>query len=253
VRETQRILDALKRQLRARGITYAELGRRIGLSESSVKRLFGSGNFTLSRLEQICGVVQLTLAELARSVDKGGKAVASATFSEEQEQLLASDPSLLACFYLMLNGRSTQDCRTRLKLESTALQEIMRKLASVGLVSGTAERVVLGTSLPINWRQDGPVRRLYERQVRDEFLRCAFTAPGEALAFHSAELSAASLRVMKRKLDRLAADFAELAALDVDLKPREKTSVGMLLAVRPWVFSMFGGLRKQAADTDSRD
>ena len=80
-----------------------------------------------------------------------------------------------------------------------------------------------------------------------------FNQPAESLAFHSAELSAASLRVLSRKLDRLAGEFAELAALDAELLPREKSSVGMLLALRPWVFSMFDSLRAGAgaANTES--
>jgi DNA-binding Xre family transcriptional regulator len=242
VRETQLLLAAVKRQLRARGITYAQLGRRIGLSESSVKRLFASGNFTLSRLERICGVLQLSIGDLARTMGSP-QAASPASLSHEQERLLASEVSILACFYLLLNGRSTQDCRDRLQLSAPAVNEILRKLAGVGLVSVGGKQVTLNARLPIDWRRDGPVRRLYERQVRDEFLRCAFDGPGESLAFHSAELSAASLRVLKRKLDRLAADFAELAALDVDLKPRDKASVGLLLGLRPWVFSMFSGIQ----------
>lgn len=247
MRETQRLLDAVKRQLRARGITYAELGRRIGLSESSVKRLFATGNFTLNRLESICGVLQLSLAELTRTME-GSASPEVFSLTEEQEQLLASEAGILACFYLLLNGRSTADCRERLRLQAPAVQEILRKLASVGLMTGSGKAMQLTARLPISWRPDGPVRKLYERQVREEFMQCDFRAPGESLAFHSAELSVASIRVMKRKLERLSADFAELAALDADLKPREKSSVGLLLAARPWVFSMFDSFRSARAD-----
>lgn len=246
MRETQRLLDAVKRQLRARGITYAELGRRIGLSESSVKRLFASGNFTLTRLERICGVLQLTMSELARTLDGGGQTPQSASLTEEQEHLLASESSILACFYLLLNGRTTQECRSRLRLEAAALKDILRKLGSVGLVTGAGKTPQLNARLPISWRMDGPVRKLYERQVREEFMQCAFKGPGESLAFHSGELSPASWRVMKRKLERLSADFAELAALDLTLKPREKSSVAVLLGMRPWVFSMFDGYQSTA-------
>ncbi|MET0292255.1 MAG: helix-turn-helix transcriptional regulator [Steroidobacteraceae bacterium] len=245
MRETQRLLDAVKRQLRARGITYAELGRRIGLSESSVKRLFASGNFTLTRLERICGVLQLTLADLARTMDGLG-ATPAATLTEEQEHLLASEAGILACFYLLLNGHTTADCRERLRLHAPAVDEILKKLASVGLVTGSGKTLQLSARLPLSWRPEGPVRKLYERQVREEFMQCAFKAPGESLAFHSAELSPASVRVLRRKLDKVSADFAELAALDLPLPSREKTSVALLLAMRPWVFSMFDGLRTAA-------
>jgi hypothetical protein len=51
------------------------------------------------------------------------------------------------------------------------------------------------------------------------------------------------VQILLRKIDRLAADFADLATLDVDLPQRDKTSVAVLLACRPWVFSMFSAYR----------
>ena len=52
--ETKKMLETLKRCLRARGVTYRSLGRSLGLSESSVKRLFADESFTLARLERVC-------------------------------------------------------------------------------------------------------------------------------------------------------------------------------------------------------
>ena len=62
--------------------------------------------------------------------------------------------------------------------------------------------------------------------------------------FRSAELSEESCRVLLRKLERLATEFRDLAELDSTLPAREKRSMGILLAGRPWVFSMFESLRQ---------
>src|SRR5581483_8489450 len=43
------LVDALKRALKARGITYAQVAEVMELSEPSVKRMFASGQFTLER------------------------------------------------------------------------------------------------------------------------------------------------------------------------------------------------------------
>jgi hypothetical protein len=126
------------------------------------------------------------------------------------------------------------------------LRGLLTRLEKAQLLEVDAkQRVRLHARLPIAWRPDGPVRRLYERQVRAEFLQDPFSGPQDALTFHSAELSAASLRILHRKIERLAADFAELAALDVRVPAREKTSTALLLACRPWVFSMFSAYRAQ--------
>ena len=49
---TEQLIDALKRVLKSRRLTYADLAAGVGLSEASVKRLFSQRTFTLERLEQ---------------------------------------------------------------------------------------------------------------------------------------------------------------------------------------------------------
>ena len=40
MRDSERIVEVLKQVLKERGLTYRELGARIGLSEPTVKRMF---------------------------------------------------------------------------------------------------------------------------------------------------------------------------------------------------------------------
>ena len=61
------LLGALKRALKNAGVTYAEIARRIGLSEASVKRVFHQGDMPLSRLEAIADIAGVTLADLVES------------------------------------------------------------------------------------------------------------------------------------------------------------------------------------------
>jgi DNA-binding Xre family transcriptional regulator len=248
VNETKNLLETLKRCLRARGVTYHKLGRSLGLSESSVKRLFSDESFTLVRLERVCAALDMSVADLVRMAAGTREATQTFSLSLEQERILASDASLLALFYLLLNGRSVEAAERRLDLNPRVLRALLARLVEAQLIDIDAKRRVhLHARLPIAWRPDGPVRKLYERQVRAEFLQGQFSGASEALSFHSAELSPASVRILLKKIDKLAADFADLAALDVQLPARDKTSVALLLACRPWVFSMFSAYRAKAA------
>jgi DNA-binding Xre family transcriptional regulator len=47
------LLDVLRAELRAAGITYKMLADRIAMSESSIKRMFGQKDMTLSRLADL--------------------------------------------------------------------------------------------------------------------------------------------------------------------------------------------------------
>jgi len=244
VSECAQIIDALKRHLKTRGLTYRELAKRVGLSEASIKRVFAEETFTLQRLEKICAAIGMTVAELMRAVSDSPES-RSTLLSFEQEQMLASNPHLLACFYLLLNGRSSAELMTRLELNERELRSLYVKLDTAKLVELLPRlKTRLRVGPIVTWRTDGPVHRLYEAQVKAEFLRADFSGAREALHFRSAELSDASARILNRKLEQLAQEFAEYAALDVSLPAKEKQSVAMLLAFRPWVFSMFGGLRR---------
>lgn len=246
--ETKRMLETLKRCLRARGMTYRNLGKALGLSESSVKRLFADESFTLARLERVCSAIDMSVADLSRMAGGAREVRQAFSLTLEQERMLASNASLLACFYLLLNGRSVEETERRLDLSPRGMRSMLTRLTAARLIEVDARRKVrVHAKLPIAWRPEGPVRRLYERQVRAEFLQGSFSAQDEALTFHSAELSPASVRILLRKLERLAADFADLAALDVHVPSRDKTSVAVLLACRPWVFSMFSAYRARAA------
>jgi transcriptional regulator with XRE-family HTH domain len=243
--ESAQIVAVLKRSLKARGTTYRDLARTLGLSEASVKRIFAEETFSLARLEQICTALGLSIVEVARmaaqQTSQGGQQL-----SIEQEEVLAEDSRLLACFHLLLNGHNASYIARELDLSERELRRLLVKLDAARLIQLQPKlKVRLRTSNVISWRSDGPVRRLYERRVKQEFLQSDFTGTNESLSFASAELSEASAKILARKVDMLARDFAELAALDAGLPSSEKRSMGLLLALRPWVFSMYDGLRRK--------
>ncbi len=241
--ECAKIVDVLKRVLKTRGITYRELAKRVNLSEASIKRIFAEETFTLQRLEKICAAIGMTVGELIRSAateDEQNKYL-----KLEQEQLLAQDPRLLACFYLLLNGRSTPDIQSRLSLNEREIRSLYVKLDDARLIELLpALKTRLRVGPIVTWRTDGPVRRVYERQVKAEFLQSDFTGADESLQFCTAELSDASAQLLFRKLEQFSREFADYAALDRHLPLKQKRSVALLLAFRPWVFSMFDGIQK---------
>ena len=241
-----RIVTSLKRVMKSRQITYRELGRRIQLSEASVKRIFSRATLTLARLEGICQALDIGLGDLIRMTDERSEGAEPLTL--EQEEALASDPNLLACFYLLANGRSDRDVGVELGVDGHAVRRWMNRLDALRLIDlrPKLKARTRGASV-ITWRRDGPLRLLYEKRVRHEFLQAPFDQSGEALHFLSAELSEASSKVLLRKMERMAGEFRDLAELDRALPAKEKRSIAAVLAVRPWVFSMFDALRTPPA------
>lgn len=242
--QTRQITTALKKYLKQKGITYAQLAAQLGLSEASVKRLFSESSFTLKRLESICGVLELDFYELARLAR--GQSELAAELSEAQETALAADARLLSVFYLLLSQWHPDEIRRQFDISEAELVKLLVQLDRLRLIELRANnRIRLLTHTTLQWRIGGPIRKLYQTRVIAEFLQADFGKVSESLRFETKELSPASQAVMQRKLTRLAAEFAELAEIDAALPSADRHGVAMLLAVRPWVFSVVSELKRK--------
>jgi transcriptional regulator with XRE-family HTH domain len=225
---------ALKACLRARGMTYASLAKRLRLSEASVKRVFSARSFTLQRLDEICAVLGVDfyeLARLAREQDQGDGRLTVA-----QERALAGESKLLVLFLLLLNGWRRDEVVKDYAFTTEEIARMLVRLEALELVrlqpDGEAR---LRTSRVIEWRPDGPVRRAYKKRVMGEFFRSDFADARADLRFDGYEMSAASIELVKRKIQRLSAEFKALADIDATLEHSARTTMGLVLALRPYL------------------
>jgi transposase len=238
------LIDALKRALRRQGMTYAAVAVRMRLSEASIKRMLSRGRLSLAQLLQLAEIAGTDLAELARQAK--GTARLPRMLSIEQERALAADPRLLLLFHLLVGGRSVDEIAREFDLRGTACTLLLARLDRLGLIELLpADRVRLRVAQAFAWRSDGPVRRRYGAQVLREFLHDRFDGERTLLRFEVRELSEASIEILRRKLQRLSAEVTELAELDADLPSERRHSVGVALAMRPWVFSIAEALKSK--------
>jgi transcriptional regulator with XRE-family HTH domain len=245
------ITEALKRCLKARAMTYAALGRALGLSEASVKRLFSSGSFSLKRVERICAVLDMDLFELVRLAR--GEAPAASTLSVLQEQALAADARLLLVFHLLLADWTLEEIVRHYDVSRAQCIALMASLERLELIELRARNTVrLRTARQVSWRPGGPIRQAYETQVLGEFLDGSFHSPPALLHFEAKELSGASREVMLRKLKHLLREFNEFAEIDAAMPPEERESLGLVLAMRPYVLSAFSALKRRRAKPSAR-
>ena len=241
-----RFVETLKKCVRARGMNYAQLARAIGLSEPSVKRMFSRGTFTLTRLDEILTVLELDLYEVARMSRRADEDPSELTL--EQESALAKDERLLSVFWLIGNGWRFGEILKEFSISNTELTLAFGRLERLKLVAwGAGERVRLRVPKDFRWRAGGPVKKAYGRRVTQEFLQARFDAPLELLRFESREISAESAAVLKRRLERVVAEFNELAELDAAAPAGRRAGMAMLVACRPWEFSVVNALKRRKA------
>lgn len=236
--QTSQLITALKRCLKAKGISYRQLAEQLQLSEASVKRIFAQQSFTLNRLEQICRLLDINLYELAK-MSALAKDSLPRQLSLAQEQALAADPTLLTYLYLLLNGWQATDINSRYQLDELKSIRLLAALDRLKLIELQPQnKIRLLVARDLQWRPNGPVRQRYEQQVKMMFIDSNFAAPGQLLRLETAELSSASVSILQRRITQLSEQFAELAELDLATAPEDKKGIGLLLALRPWVFDM---------------
>ena len=238
-----RFVDALKRGVRARGLTYAQLAQRLQLSEASVKRMFSRGSFTLARIEEVLAAADLDLYEVARMTRAGA---GPRELSHEQELGLAKDERLLAVFWLLLNGWTYEEIARDFAISRAELTTAFARLEKLRLIEwGPRERARLLIARDFEWRSGGPAKKAYARRAMAEFLQGRFDTPLELLRFESRELSAESAATLKRKLEQLVTEFNERAEADSALPATRRVPVALLAGCRPWEFSAVNALKRR--------
>lgn len=234
--QTTQWINTVKQCLKARGITYKDVANSLQLSEASIKRLFSEHSFSMQRLEQVCRMMDMSFSDIARMSDLKYEE-RQTILSANQEIALAADAILLSYFYLLLNGWKTGRIAKRFELNEHRQTRLLAKLDRLGLIElQPRNRVRLLTARRIQWRRDGPVRRLYEREVKQAFLKDSFSEGAAHYGFESAELTPESARLILRRIRRVTREFDEMAEMDVNLKPSEKRGYGLMVALRPWAY-----------------
>lgn len=240
--QTTALLDAVKKLLKARGTPYRDLARSLSLSEASVKRLFSEKTFTLQRLEQVCAALEIDFFELAK-LARGAQASVDA-MTVAQEQALAGDSKLLGVFYLLFNDWQPDDIHARYTLSRAEVLRHVLRLEKLGLVDLMPhDKVKLRIPKSVRLRQDGPISRAHGKSVVTTFISADFEQSGGLFKFEVRELSAASAALLQRRLERLAAEFNEIAELDSYLPSDQRETIGIALGIRPYVVSWAMGLK----------
>ncbi len=242
--EVGAILAVLKRALKARGMTYGEVARRLGLSEPSVKRLFSTGRISLGRLAKLAGLLDLTLAEVAQ--EAAGAAPVVARLTQAQEAGLVADPKLLLVAVLALNHWSLPDIIRHYRLEEAECLGLLLQLDRLGIVRVLpGNKIRPNVSRDFDWLPDGPLRHFFRTRVRDDFLAGGFDAQGERFEFAHGMLTQAALAQMQAELRRLRRVFAELHADSLRAPLDQRQGFGLLFALRSWEPAAFAALRRE--------
>jgi transcriptional regulator with XRE-family HTH domain len=236
--QTATLVDTIKRQLKARGFTYAAVAKALDLSEASVKRLFSESNFTLQRLESLCELMSMDFVELVQEMEAGQKQMTKLT--REQEEEIANDLELLLVTVCVISGYTFQEIIAQDQIQETSCIRKLAKLDKLKIIELLPNnRIKLLVSRNFSWHPDGPIQRFFLDKVAKDFFHSRFNRDTERLLVVNGLLSPAKNALLQEKMQRLAQEFNDYAKEDSGLPMEKKFGTTLVVAVRQWRYSLF--------------
>jgi len=242
--QTIAVVEALKRSLKAKKLTYAQVARGLKMSEASIKRMFASHHFTLDRFEQVCQIAGLGLTELAREVDSEKNYIPHLTLEQERE--LVGNAKLFLVAVCALNHMSLEQILATYDIAKSEVIQLLLKLDRIKFLElMPRNRIRLKVAPNFSWLPNGPILQYFMTRAQHEYFRSRFDGPNELIMVMNAMLSAASSAQFVAKLRKLANEFSELHHDDKHLPIGERRPASVVLALRPWEIDDFNALRRK--------
>jgi transcriptional regulator with XRE-family HTH domain len=239
------LIDSLKRELKARGITYADLATRIGMSEASVKRMFSQKNFTLQRLDEILQATEIDFRDIALVARDESRLISELTHAQEQE--IIGNTRLFVVAVAVLNQITVEQIVQTYVLTEAEVVKYLVRLDRIGFLELLPNnRVKLLVSRTFRWIPDGPIQTHFRQEAYSDFLASQFNGDNEMLRLANVMLSKRSISALLDRLKQLAREFSQQHQDEAGLPFEERFSISFLLAARPWMPQAFQALLRPA-------
>jgi transcriptional regulator with XRE-family HTH domain len=168
--QTAAVVDALKRALKARDLTYAQVAKTLKLSEASVKRMFAANHFTLERFEQVCQLAGIGLTDLAREVDSERNYISQLTLEQERE--IVGNPKLFLVAVSALNHMTLEQVTEIYDIPKSECIQLLLRLDHIKFLELLPKnRIKLLVTRTFSWLPNGPILQYFRTRAVPEYFR----------------------------------------------------------------------------------
>ncbi|GAA0743539.1 helix-turn-helix domain-containing protein [Ideonella azotifigens] len=240
---TQALIQVIKNELKAAGLTYAALAGELQMAESSVKRMFSRGEMPLSRVDEICRVLKTDFAALSRQVAEAQPERRELTL--EQERAVVADRKLLLVAICCMSQWSLEQMVGHYRITEPEVIRHLAQLDRLGIIAlRPLNRYRLQLAKGFRWRPHGPVMQFFREDVVQDFYSGGFDGEAELLALVHGQVAPRHAIAFQERLQRLAQDFAQQHLSDRALPADQKRPMTLLIGMRAWLFGAFRDMKR---------
>ena len=242
---TADLVTALKKELKAAHMTYAQLAQALGMAESSVKRMLAKGDMPLSRIDAICRALALDFADLARRVADSQPLLQELT--QAQEKAVVSDKKLLLAAICVLSQWTLEQMTATYRISEAECIQCLAQLDRIGIIElRPGNRYRLKLAKTFRWRAHGPVMEFFREHALLDYFAGGFDGPGEGVLLVHGSISRNLAPAFMERMQRVAQDFAQQHLADQRVPEAEREGYTLMLALRSWEFEAFSAMRRPA-------
>jgi len=240
------LVTALKAELKAAGLTYADLAQQLGMAESSIKRVFAKGDMPLSRIDEVLRVLKMDFAELARKIADAQPLRRELT--QEQEAAVIADRKLLLMAICAFSQWTFEQIVSTYSLTEAECVKYLVQLDRLGIIElRPLNRYRLKVAKGFRWRPNGPVMQYFRTHVAHDYFSGGFDGEGEMLMLVHGQVGKSLAATFVERLQRVGQDFAQQHLADQKLGPDQKRPYTLVVGMRSWLFAAFRDLKRDAA------
>lgn len=233
----------LKKLLKQQQLTYKAVAMKLEMSEANIKRIFANNSFTLERLEQICDLLSISLADLFAIAQQQSEKISQLT--AEQEQELMANPQLLLISVCVRDGWKFEEIIDYYDINEFECIQLLAKLDRIRIIDllpNNHYRSLIAQDF--RWIPGGILEQFMQQEVMVKFMAPKQNEPWTFRFYLRGRYSQSSIDIIQRKLNHLTLEAAQLNLEDQALPLDKRQHMGMLLAMRPWEPSLFEKMKR---------
>jgi DNA-binding Xre family transcriptional regulator len=232
------LVSALKQLLKSQNITYKDVAKRLAMSEASIKRMFANNQLSLERIDIICDMLGIEIADLLQKMQHMSKRITQLTLA--QEQTIVSDRKLCLVTICVINHWSYDEIMNYYNLTAAECFNYLAKLDAIKFIELLPKnRIKLLISPRFSWIANGPIQNFFQQYIMRDFIDSSFQKANEEMICQFGMLTPESNTLFRKKLRHLAEEFLVLSEQDAGEKIEKRVGSACVLMVRPWAPAIF--------------
>lgn len=242
---TADLIGLLKAELKTAGVTYAMLASRLGMAESSVKRMFSKdGDMPVSRIDDICRVINMDFADLARRVADTQPLMLELTLA--QEKAVLADRTLLVVAICVISQLPAEEILATYELSEAKLVRALTQLDRIGIIDlRPGNRYRLKVAKGFRWLPHGPVMEFFRKEVLHDYFAGGFDGESEMLMVVHGEIGRGLANSFRERLMRIGQDFSNQHLADQKLPANQRQPYTIVIGMRSWLMAALAEMHRR--------